>query len=178
MQLYQVTRIASRECHYPQSKAPHPQSPPPNFESMPSLYTEIEIYAPRSKVWRALVHKEKWVYWNTFLYDCAPERKFAEGQEVFLSLRRVPGEDETEFQPRITLLQPPVCLKWVSGIPGFVSEQVFELQDMGRDRTKYIHQEYFSGALTRLLLPFIRAEEQQGIRRMAWELKQFVENLR
>lgn len=145
---------------------------------MPSLYTEIEINAPRQKVWRVLVHKEKWVYWNTFLYDCAPDRKFAVGQEVFLSLRRVSGEDETEFQPRITLFQPPVCLKWVSTIPGFMTEQVFELQDMGHDRTKYIHQENFSGALTRLFLPFIRSDEQQGIRRMARELKQFVEERR
>ena len=145
---------------------------------MPSLYTEIDINAPRQKVWRVLVHKEKWVYWNTFLYDCDPERKFAAGQEVFLSLRRVPGENETEFQPRIMLLQPYVCLKWVSAIPGFVSEQVFELQDIGHDRTKYIHQEHFSGALTRLFLPFIRTEEQQGIRRMARELKHFVESLR
>jgi hypothetical protein len=145
---------------------------------MPSLYTEIEINASRQKVWRVLVHKEKWVYWNTFLYDCNPERKFAAGQEVFLSLRRVPGEAETEFQPRIILLQPYVCLKWVSAIPGFISEQVFELQDMGHDRTKYIHHENFSGALTRLFLPFIRSDEQQGIQRMAWELKQFVESLR
>jgi hypothetical protein len=66
----------------------------------------------------------------------------------------------------------------VSGIPGFVSEQVFELQDIGRDRTKYIHQENFSGTLTRLFLPFIRSDEQQGIRRMARELKYFVEELR
>lgn len=145
---------------------------------MPSLYTEIEINASRRKVWWVLVHKERWVYWNTFLYDCNPKLKFVEGQEVSLSLRRVPGEEETEFQPRITLLQPQICLKWVSAIPGFTSEQVFELQDMGHDRTKYIHQEYFSGALTRLFLPFIRADEQQGIRRMARELKQFVETLR
>ncbi len=145
---------------------------------MPSVYTEIEINASRRKVWWVLVHKEKWVYWNTFLYDCNPEQKFVEGQEVSLSLRRVPGEEETEFQPRITLLQPHVCLKWVSAIPGFMSEQVFELQDIGHDRTKYIHQEHFSGPLTRLFLPFIRSDEQQGIRRMARELKQFVETLR
>ncbi|NJP08104.1 MAG: SRPBCC domain-containing protein [Leptolyngbyaceae cyanobacterium RU_5_1] len=144
---------------------------------MPSLYTEIEINAPRRKVWRVLFHKEMWVYWNTFLYDCSPKQGFEEGQDVLLSLRRVPGDDETEFQPRITLLHPNVCLKWVSSIPGFVIEQVFELQDIGRDRTKYIHQENFSGVLTRVFLPFIRQDEQQGIRRMARELKQYVERL-
>jgi hypothetical protein len=142
---------------------------------MPSLYTDIEIYAPRQEVWRALFQKEGWVYWNTFLYDCDPKRRFAEGSEVWLSLRRVPGEEETEFQPRITLVQPNVCLRWVSAIPGLVTETVFELQDLGGDRTQYIHQETFSGALSRFILPFIRQDEQQGIRRMARELKQFME---
>lgn len=142
---------------------------------MPSLYTEIDIYASRRKVWRSLVHKEKWAYWNTFLYDCDPHRPFVEGEEIWLSLQRVPGEEQTEFQPKVTLIQPGVCLKWVSTIPGFVSEHVFELQEIGRDRTKYIHQENFSGMLTRVFLPFIRQDEQQGIRRMARELKQYAE---
>jgi hypothetical protein len=155
-------------------RSPKSKSSPP---AMPSLYTEIEINASRQQVWWVLIHKERWIYWNTFLYDCAPERSFVQGREVYLALRRVPGEEETEFQPRIVLLQPPVCLKWVSSTPGFVTEQVFELQDLGRDRTKYIHQETFSGVLTRLFLPFIRRDEQQGIRRMASELKRFAEQL-
>ncbi|MBL1175854.1 SRPBCC domain-containing protein [Pantanalinema sp. GBBB05] len=142
---------------------------------MPSLYTEIDIYASRRKVWRALFHKEKWAYWNTFLYDCDPNRLFVEGEEIWLSLQRVPGEEQTEFQPRVTLIQPGICLKWISTIPGFVSEHVFELQEIGHDRTKYIHQENFSGVLTRVFLPFIRQDEQQGIRRMARELKQYAE---
>lgn len=115
------------------------------------------------------------MYWNTFLYDRDPGQPFAQGQAIFLSLRRVAGETETEFQPRITLVQPGTCLCWVSAIPGFVSESVFELQDIGSDRTKYTHQATFSGVLTRMILPFIREEEQQGMRRMAWELKQYVE---
>jgi hypothetical protein len=142
---------------------------------MPSLYTEIEINTSRQRVWQVLVHKEQWMYWNTFLYDRTPQQPFTQGQEVLLSFRRVPGEIETEFEARITLMQPNVCMQWVSAIPGFINEQVFELQDIGRDRTKYIHQERFSGLLTRLVLPVIRQDEQQGIRRMARELKQFAE---
>lgn len=144
---------------------------------MPSLYTAVEINAPRRQVWRVLYHKELWLYWNTFLYDCDPEQKFVAGQDVYLSLRRVPGDEVTEFQPHVTLVQPAVCLQWVSNIPGFTSQHVFELQDLGRDRTQYIHHEHFSGKLTRLFLPFIRHDEQQGIRRMAWELKQYAEQL-
>ncbi len=142
---------------------------------MPSLYTQIQINAPRRQVWQALIHKETWMYWNTFLYDCSPDRQFEPGREVLLSLRRVPGEEITEFQPRIMLVQPEVCLKWIAAIPGFVSEQVFELQDVGSDRTQYTHHEIFSGTLAQFFFPFIRSNEHQGIRRMARELKAFVE---
>ncbi len=142
---------------------------------MPSLYAEIEINASRRRVWQVLLQKEHWLYWNTYLYDCDDSRPFAPGQTVWLSLRRIPGDEETEFQPIVTLMQADVCLKWVSSIPGFAIEHVFQLQETGRDRTKYIHQENFSGALTRVFFPFIRQDEQQGIRRMARELKRYVE---
>jgi hypothetical protein len=142
---------------------------------MPSLYTEIEINSPRQAVWYLLFHKERWKYWNTFLYDCDPSKPFIQGEETLLALRRVPGEEEIEFQPLIILIQPGACLKWISTIPGFRNEHVFELQDLDRHRTKYVHRENFSGALSQVFLPFIRKDEQQGIRRMAWELKQYAE---
>lgn len=142
---------------------------------MPSLYTEIEISSSRQVVWHILFHKERWKYWNTFLYDCAPDRPFTQGQETLMSLRRVAGEEEVEFQPVITLIQPGVCLAWAATIPGFRNEHVFELQDIGRDRIKYVHRENFSGPLSKVFLPFIRQDELQGIRRMAKELKGYAE---
>lgn len=145
---------------------------------MPSLYAQIEINAPPAVVWRALMHKEEWLNWNTFLYDRDPRQRFELGRSVQLSLRRLREEAETEFEPRITLLQPPVCLRWVYKAPGFRSEHMFELQEIGHDRTKYIHQEHLSGLATHLFLPFLRRDEQQGLRRMARELKQYVEGYR
>lgn len=115
------------------------------------------------------------MYWNTFLYDCDPNQDFVEGKLVLLSMRRVPGDEATDFQPRITLVYPNVCLQWVSKIPGFACDQSFELQDLGHDRTQYIHHTQFSGTLTPFFLPFIRRDEQQGIRRMAQELKHYTE---
>lgn len=142
---------------------------------MPSLYAEIEINAPKSAVWAALFHKENWLRWNTFLYDRNPNLPFVQGRTVQLSLRRLREETETEFEPRITLLQPEVCLRWNYSAPGFRSEHVFELQEVGRNRTKYIHRENLSGLITQFFLSFLRKDEQQGLRRMAWELKQYVE---
>lgn len=145
---------------------------------MPSLYTKIEIELPKSQVWRILFQKDRWKYWNTFLYDCDSDRPFTQGRETILSLRRVLGEEPIEFQPTVTLVQPGYCLQWFSTIPGFRNEHVFELQEVGRNRTQYIHQERFSGALSKLFLPFIRRDEQRGIQRMAWELKGYAERSR
>lgn len=145
---------------------------------MPCLYAAIEINAPKSVVWQALVRKENWLQWNTFLYDRNPTLPFQRGRTVHLSLKRMKEETETEFEPRILLLQPPVCLRWVYTAPGFRSEHTFELQDIGHDRTKYIHQEAVSGPARVLLMPFLRRDEQQGLRRMARELKNYVERSR
>ena len=142
---------------------------------MPTLYTEIEINASISKVWRVLFHKENWVKWNTFLFDRDSSKPFKQGEKVMLSLWRSPGEDETEFQPTVTLIQPKVCLVWVSQIPGFRNLHIFELQKIGWRRTKYVHREEFSGWLTRLFLPLIKEDEKKGMERMAYELKRYLE---
>ena len=142
---------------------------------MASLYAEIEINAPKKIVWQTLITKEQWKYWNTFLFDCDPARHFQQGQEVFLSVRRLPEDEETELQPVVTLIQPQVCLKWVTSIPGLRNEHVFELQEIGIGRTKYVHKDNFSGMLKQAFVPFIRADELRGIRRMARELKRYIE---
>ena len=141
---------------------------------MASLYTEIDINAPKQRVWQALFRKDQWQYWNTFLFDCDSTQAFRQGQEVFLSLRRLPNEEETEFEPLVTRVKPDICLSWVSSIPGLRNEYVFELQEIGVGRTKYVHKNSYSGVLTRVFLPFIRQDEQQGIQRMARELKRYV----
>lgn len=142
---------------------------------MAGLYAETEIEAPKNFVWQALTRKEKWVRWNTFLFDCDSSVCFVPGQEVLLSLRRLPEDEETEFEPIVILLQPEVCLKWRSSILGLRSEHVFELQEIGFRRTKYVHKVFFSGILHRFFIPFIRQDELQGMKRMARELKRYVE---
>ncbi|BAS59530.1 MULTISPECIES: SRPBCC domain-containing protein [Leptolyngbya] len=144
---------------------------------MPSLYTEVEINAARSQIWQILIAKERWKYWNTFLFDCDPNRPFIQGRDVSLSVLRSPGEDEIQFRPIVTLVQPNYCLKWLSSIPGLHNEHVFELQDIGVNQTRFSYQQNFSGTFARFLLPFIRQEERKGIQRMAWELKRYAEKL-
>lgn len=143
---------------------------------MPTLYAEIDINAPQSVVWDALVRKDQWRFWNTFLYDCDPSLPMARGNEIFLSMQRLEGDEETEFQPLITMMRSPYVMRWVSSIPGLRSEHMFELRETVPGRTRYLHRETFSGILSKVFLPFIRQDERQGLRRMAQQLKLHVEN--
>jgi hypothetical protein len=142
---------------------------------MSTLYTEIEINASKQDVWRILYHKEEWRNWNSFLFDRDSSLPFQTNQMVRLSVWRSPADQDTEFQAIVKVVQPEVCLSWVSEIPGFRGEYWFELQDIGVDRTKYIHREEFSGWLSRIFLPFIREDEKRGMERMARELKRYLE---
>lgn len=143
---------------------------------MPSLYAEIEIDAPAMNVWDALVRKEDWRYWNTFLYDCDPRSNFMLGREVFLAMQRIEGDADTEFQPVVTTLRPGNCLRWVSKIPGLKTEHSFEMQEITPGRTRYLHRDIFMGPLSGVFLPFIRDDERDGLRRMAFQLKRYVES--
>ncbi|MEL6354174.1 MAG: SRPBCC domain-containing protein, partial [Cyanobacteria bacterium J06627_28] len=142
---------------------------------MPSLYAEIDINAPQSVVWEALMRKDQWRFWNTFLYDCDPGMRLARGNEIFLAMQRLEGDEETEFQPLITMVRPPSMMRWVSTIPGLRTEHIFELRENVPGRTRYIHREVFSGILSKVFLPFIRQDERQGLRRMTQQLKMHVE---
>lgn len=143
---------------------------------MPSLYAEIEINATAAQVWDALVRKEDWRYWNTFLYDCDPRSNFMLGREVFLAMQRIEGDADTEFQPVVTTLRPGSCLRWVSKIPGLKTEHSFEMQEITPGRTRYLHRDIFMGPLSGVFLPFIREDERDGLRRMAYQLKRYVES--
>ncbi|MEM7066055.1 MAG: SRPBCC family protein [Cyanobacteria bacterium P01_B01_bin.77] len=144
--------------------------------TMPSLYAEIEINATAAEVWDALVRKEDWRYWNTFLYDCDPRSNFMLGREVFLAMQRIEGDADTEFQPVVTTLRPGNCLRWVSKIPGLKTEHSFEMQEITPGRTRYLHRDIFMGPLSGVFLPFIREDERDGLRRMAYQLKRYVES--
>ncbi len=143
---------------------------------MPTLYAEIDINAPQSVVWDALIRKDQWRFWNTFLFDCDPSLPMQRGGEIFLSMQRLEGDEETEFQPLITMMRSPYVMRWVSTIPGLRSEHMFELRETVPGRTRYLHRENFSGILSKVFLPFIRQDERQGLRRMAQQLKMHVEN--
>lgn len=150
---------------------------PASLIPMPSLYTETIIHAPRAVVWQALVRKQDWLKWNTFLFDRQPEQAFQEGRSLLLSVRRVEGGDEIEFEASVNRVQENCYLRWRSSVPGLWNEHSFELQDVGVNLTQCMHRNRFDGLVAPMILPFIRQDEQRGMRRMAQELRQYAEYL-
>jgi len=142
---------------------------------MPTLHAEIDIDAPRFAVWDALIRKEEWYRWNTFLFDCDASRPMQQGRDILVALRRREGDAEMEFQPRVVVMQTNRCLRWMAKVPGLKSEYLFELEDVGTNRTRYRHQQRMTGAFSRVFLPFIRQDERAGMGRMTWQMKRYVE---
>ena len=100
------------------------------------------------------MRKDEWRRWNTFLFDGDPALAIHQGREIFLSIRRL--EDDR--------------------MPGNKSEHSFEMQDQRPPLNLKTHQERFRGTLSNIFLPFIRQDEKQGMRRMARQLKRYVEH--
>ncbi|MGF1492878.1 MAG: SRPBCC domain-containing protein [Microcoleaceae cyanobacterium] len=149
---------------------------------MPTLRAEIEIQAPKSMVWAALCDKKSWQYWNTFLFDGGSvdtelNPLFTEKKSTHLMVCRSLGEGKVAFQPNVQQVQPESILSWSAKATGFQVESQFELQDINAQSTRYIHTEIFSGWLVRLIFPFMAADEQAGMTKMAAELKQYLESL-
>ncbi|NET10085.1 MAG: SRPBCC domain-containing protein [Symploca sp. SIO2B6] len=142
---------------------------------MPTLHVEIEMNVSRSLVWEALCRKDQWKQWNTFLFDRTPQQTLTRGHSLILALQRLPKEPETQFQAIVTHVEADTCLKWIAIAPGYRSEHIFELFDLDGERTRYFHREKVSGVLSPLFFPFIRKDEHRGIRRMAMDLKEYVE---
>lgn len=142
---------------------------------MARLYAEVDIDAPVDRVWQTLLNKEKWLYWNTFLYDGDRHLPIQQGQKVFLWLRRLPQEEETEFRAKIVFMQPEACLKWHFARFGWRCEYSFELQAIDCQRTKYLHLANFSAIIPRRYLLTEWKKERRGMQRMARELKHYLE---
>jgi len=109
------------------------------------------------------------------LYDQAPTVAFSPSASVKLAMRRLPNEAKLRFTARVVHFHPEVCLRWVAIAPGYRSEHQFELETAD-GITRYHHQEIITGAMSKLIVPFIRQDELRGLRRMALDLKQYVED--
>ncbi|HEX3776339.1 MAG TPA: SRPBCC domain-containing protein [Polyangiaceae bacterium] len=113
------------------------------------IRTEVEIAAPAARVWHALTDFADYHEWNPFITHISGELREGGTLTVCLSL---PEGSDHELRPELLRCQTNEELRWRGHLlfPGlFDGEHFFRLQELGPDRTRFVHGETFSGVLVR-----------------------------
>lgn len=117
------------------------------------IEAEIEIDAPPSAVWAALIGFADYPEWNPFIREASGELTV----RSLLTLRMFPGDGgrPRTFTPTLRAVRENEELRWLGKMstPGlFSGEHAFELTPLPGDRTRLVHSERFKG----LLVPVLR----------------------
>lgn len=145
---------------------------------MPQIVTAIDIDAPPSDVFRALVDVPRYREWNPMIKNI--RGKLRPGS-VILAQLEVDGMPFA-FDARISRFEQDRCLAWrgpsLSLLHGLVcGEHSFETIDLGNGRTRFIHSERFDGALMQLEAVWSQIEKRIAIAYPKFDeaLKRYVE---
>jgi hypothetical protein len=113
------------------------------------IRTEVEIAASASNVWRILTDFPRYHEWNPFITEIKGD--CVEGRALEVQLTLPEGRDYT-LRPRLVRFENESELRWrghllFAGL--FDGEHFFRLQEVGPQRTRFVHGEDFSGVLVR-----------------------------
>ena len=138
------------------------------------LYTEIEINAPVSAVWKQLADTERYPEWNPFIKRISGE--LTEGNQLDVTIQ---SDDKSamNFKPVILKIKDNQELRWVGRLifPGiFDGEHYFVVEETSNGNTTFRHGETFSGMLS-VLFGLIEDDTRKGFEAMNRALKQRVE---
>lgn len=115
---------------------------------MPQIVTTIDIDAPPSVVWNALVDQPSYDEWNRLFRIL--RGKMTKGS--FIVAKIDADGIPFVFDARISRFEPERCLAWRGPSVSFLhaiatGEHSFELVDLGGGRTRFVHSERFDGLL-------------------------------
>ena len=143
---------------------------------MTDIATEIEIDAPRARVWEILVDIARYPEWNPFTPRIEASLKI--GEPVILHVAMKPG--------RGTMRQPEVMSSYVEGEElGWGTTMVHrsvlranrtqKLTSIDDRRTRYVSVDRFEGAMVPLVMALYRRHVQRGFDETARALKKRAE---
>lgn len=144
---------------------------------MKNIETEIVINASIKKVWEILMDFREYPLWNPFILNIEESLKKDEGLSILIKS----GENKSmEFQPTILKRKLEEEFRWlghlyVKGL--FDGEHYFLLESEGKQKTKFIHGESFSGIMSSFILKMIKEDTIKGFQSMNNALKERAENL-
>jgi len=115
---------------------------------MPQIVTTIDIDAPPSIVWNALIDQPKYDSWNKMFRVL--RGTLTKGSFVVLKLDA--GGFPVVFDARISRVEPERCLAWRGPSLTFLhavvaGEHIFEIVDLGNGKSRFVHSERFDGLL-------------------------------
>ncbi len=136
------------------------------------IKTSVEIDASPQQTWKVLADFSKYPAWNPFIKKI--EGDFQPGQVIEVEIQ-AEGSDPMNFEPTILQRKENKILEWKGQflLPGlFTGQHRFILEEIGDQKTRFIHSENFYG----ILVPFFDFEGiEKGFRTMNAELKKRVE---
>jgi hypothetical protein len=143
---------------------------------MRTVHTQIDIDAPVYKVWELITDLEHYAEWNPFVVMGRGPIRLGEKITVRAQPAGTPGKT---FHPVITRLVPEKELRWLGHflVPGLVSgEHIHILESLGENRTRYIHDDAFSGILLPVVWSRLAAVTRRGFEKMNKALKERAES--
>lgn len=146
-----------------------------NQLTMQTLKTEIKINASAEKVWNTLMNHKDYPNWNPFIIQISGSAVVGENMSV---LMKNGNKKPMAFTPVVLANKKNEEFRWkgkvfVNGI--FDGEHYFILENLGVNKTRFIHGENFSGILSGVLLKMIGKDTKKGFAAMNLALKQQVE---
>jgi hypothetical protein len=138
------------------------------------LESWIDINAPVSDVWDALVDVESWGKWNSFI----PVVEGAVQVGSTIKIRVVsPGMKEMNFEPTVYAIERHRRISWGGGFLLFVYKGVHEiiLEEIDQDTTRFRQIERFQGPIVLFMSNMIR-QTAIGYLNMNEELKHYLEH--
>lgn len=125
---------------------------------MHDISTEIEIAAPRERVWSILLDFPAHPEWNPFVRSITGNPKPGERLEVFIQPQ---GGRGMTFRPTVLVAAANREFRWLGRfiLPGiFDGEHYFQIIPITPNRVRFIQGERFSG----VLVPFAKAGLEGG----------------
>jgi len=135
------------------------------------LNTEIEIEASPQTVWSILTDLGRYEAWNPHIREA--EGEVSEGGKLTIQVEEAGGSSMT-FEPTVTRVVPDVELRWLGRLllpRVFDGEHIFEIQDLGGDRVRFVQRENFRGLLVLPLWGKLNTDTRQGFEAMNAALK-------
>jgi hypothetical protein len=135
-----------------------------------TLYSEIDIIAPKELIWKHLVDFPSYEEWNPFIHSIQGTAKLNSRLKIVIG--------KMKFTPTILELLEHKKLTWLGSLWTrgiFDGKHTFEIVENEKSCT-FIQREEFKGILVRFFRMNLNSETLTGFHSMNKELKRLCEN--